>query len=232
MRSPGLLIATAVAFAAGPPNFSGTYLLENSQSKSDFTPVTKMVIGQTAMHFAMTQADSNGLSAHSVQGDCLTDGIRHAVPEAEDEWINCRWEGSVLVTDQNWNGARQRRTTRTQFGADGKLVQDIRTMGAAGVKSAHLVWKKQVAAQEPEETESAVKPVMQPDTVEFIFPEPYATPSADNPQPVVPAPSEAILHSLEGFEVSLWAKGFAVPRFLLQGQGDEILLSDSGAGAR
>ena len=49
---------------------------------------------------------------------------------------------------------------------------------------------------------------------------------------VIPATSEAILHSLEGFEVSLWAKGFAVPRFLLQGHGDEILLSDSGAGAR
>src|ERR1035438_1646248 len=80
--------------------------------------------------------------------------------------------------------------------------------------------------------ESAAKPVMQPDTEEFLFPEPYATPSADNPQQIVPAPSEAILHSLEGFEVSLWARGFAVPRFLLQGKGDEILLSDSGAGTR
>jgi len=73
---------------------------------------------------------------------------------------------------------------------------------------------------------------MQPDTEEFIFPEPYATPSADNAQRIVPAPSEAILHCLEGFEVSLWARGFALPRFLLQGKGDEILLSDSGVGAR
>jgi glucose/arabinose dehydrogenase len=226
------LIATAVAFAAGPPNFSGTYVLENSQSKSAFTPVTKMVIGQTANHFAMTQADKNGLTAHNVQGECPMDGIRHALPETEDEWINCHWEGSVLVTEQTWNGARQRRTTRTQFGVDGKLVQDIRTMGPAGIKSAHLVWTKQLAAQEPQETESAVKPVMPPDTAEFIFPEPYATPSANNTQQVVPATSEAILHSLEGFEVSLWARGFAVPRFLLQGRGEEILLSDSGAGAR
>src|ERR1017187_9282314 len=228
----GFVIATALAFAADPPNFSGTYLLENSQSKSDFTPVTKMVVGQTANHFAMTQADKNGLTADNVQGECLIDGIRHAVPEAEDDWITCRWEGSLLVTEQTWNGSRQRRTTRTQFAADGKLVQDIRTMGPAGIKSAHLIWTKHVTAQEPQEIESTVKPVIQADTAEFILPEPYATASADNPQEIVPAPSEAILHSLEGFEVSLWAKGFAVPRFLLQGQGDEILLSDSGAGTR
>jgi len=114
MRTLCLLIAAAVAFAAGPPNFSGTYVLENLQSKSDFTAVSKMVIGQSANHFAMTQADKDGLTAHNVQGACLLDGIRHAVPEADDDWIDCRWEGSVLVTEQTWNGARQRRTTRTQ----------------------------------------------------------------------------------------------------------------------
>jgi glucose/arabinose dehydrogenase len=232
MRMLGFLIATAVTFAAGPPNFSGTYLLENSQSKSDFNPVTKMVIGQTANHFAMTQANKNGVAAHNVQGECLTDGIRHAVPEAQDEWITCRWERSVLVTEQTWNGARQRRTTRTQLTEDGSLVQDIQAMGPAGIKSAHLVWAKQLAAHEPQETDSAAKTVMQPDTEELALPEPYSTPSADNSQQIVPAHSEAILHCLEGFEVSMWARGFKVPRFLLQGKGDEILLSDSGVGAR
>src|ERR1051325_668967 len=102
MRKLGSFIASAVAFAAGPPNFSGTYGLETAQSKSDFAPVTKLVIGHTANHFAMTQVDKNGLAAHSVQGECVTDGIRHAVPEAQDEWINCRWERSVLVTEQTW----------------------------------------------------------------------------------------------------------------------------------
>ena len=232
MRLLGYLLATAVTFAAGPPNFSGTYLLESSQSKSDFSPVTKLMIGHTANHFAMAQTDKNGLAAHNVQGECLTDGIRHPVPEAQDEWINCRWERSVLVTEQTWNGARQQRTTRTQFGADGKLVQDIRTRGPAGFKSAHLVWTKQVAAQEPQEPEFAPKPLMQIDPAEFILPEPYATASADNPQEIVRAQSEAILHCLEGFEVSLWARGLKIPRFLLQGRGDEILLSDSGVGAQ
>ncbi len=232
MRVIVLPIATAVALAAWPPNFSGTYILDNSQSKSEFTPVTNMVIGQTTNHFAMSQADKNGITAHNVQGECLTDGIRHAVPEAEDEWIICRWQGSMLVTEQTWKGARQRRTTRTQFGADRKLVQDIQTIGPLGVKSAHLVWTKKVTAQEPEEAESRAKPVMPAETMEYALPEPYATPSADNPQKIVPPPSDAILHSLEGFEVSSWAKGFAAPRFMLQGKGDEIVLSDSGTDAR
>ena len=190
-----------------------------------------MLIGQTSTHFAMKQADKNGMAAHNVQGDCQTDGIRHAVPEADDEWITCRWEGSVLVTDQAWNGSQQRRTTRTQLGVAGKLLQDIRTVGPKGTKSAHLVWMK-LMSPESVGSESAVRPAMQVETSEFVLPEPYATPSADNPQQIVSAHSEAILHSLEGFEVSLWAKGFVVPRFMLQGKADEILLSDSGASTR
>ena len=224
------LVASVATFAAGPPNFSGTYLLEGSASKSDFTPVTKMVVGHTAKHFAMIQSDKNGIAAHNVQGECLTDGLRHAVPEAQDEWITCRWEQSVLITEQTWNGARQQRTTRTQFGAEGRLLQDIRTKSPAGIKSAHLVWTKQVAAQEPQEVEPAAHAVMPVETEDLALPEPYATPSADNPQEIVRS-REVILHCIEGFEVSLWARGFKVPRYLLQGPGEEILLSDSGVDA-
>ncbi len=221
------LMSSVAMFAAAPPNFSGTYVIDDATSKSDFSPVTKMVVGHTAKHFSMMQSDRNGHAAHSVQGECLTDGVRHAVPEAQDEWIVCRWEKSVLVTEQTWNAAHQQRTTRTQFGADGQLIQDIQTKSPAGVKSAHLIWMKQVNAREPQETESTARPVMQPETEDLGLPEPYATPSADNPQEIV-ASGEVILHCLEGFEVSPWAKGFKVPRFLLQGRGQEILLTDSG----
>ncbi len=231
MRILWLLIAATAAFAADPPNFSGTYLIENYQSKSDFPSVTTLKVGQTANHFAMHQQDKDGLTAHNVQGECLVDGIRRGVPEAQDEWITCRWEGPALIMEQTWNGARQRRTTRTQLEANGKLVQDIRTMGPAGSRSAHLVWVKRITGQEPPETESGVKPVMQVET-ELALPEPYATASVDNPQEIVRADSDPILHCLEGFEVSVWAKGFAVPRFMLQGPNGEIVLSDSGAGAR
>ena len=222
------LVASGAMFAAGPPNFSGTYVLDDSASKSDFAPVTKLVVGHTAKHFAMTQSDKNGIAAHNVQGECLTDGLRHAVPEAQDEWITCRWENSVLVTEQTWNAARQQRITRTQFGADGRLLQDIRTKSSAGIKSAHLVWMKQVIPTQSQDSESVGRPVMQPQPEDLALPEPYATPSADNPQEILPS-REVILHCLEGFEVSLWARGFQVPRFLLQGLGEEILLSDSGA---
>ena len=61
------------------------------------------------------------------------------------------------------------------------------------------------------------------------LPPPYATPSADNPPRVVPRPKGAQLHAPAGFSVTVWAQGFAMPRFLLQGNHREILLADSGA---
>jgi glucose/arabinose dehydrogenase len=67
-----------------------------------------------------------------------------------------------------------------------------------------------------------------PETADATLPPPYATPSVDNHQTVKPGKGEAFLHSLEGFEVSLWASGFEAPRFLLQGARGEILLSDAG----
>jgi glucose/arabinose dehydrogenase len=226
------LVIAAAGTAAGQPSFSGIYFLESSLSKSDFNPVTRMTVSQSARRFRMEQSDKDGMTAHSVQGECALDGVRHGVPEAEDEWITCRWAGSVLVTEQNWDGAREKRTTRTSLNAAGKLVQDIQTSGATGAKSAHLVWTRQVSAPEPTDAAAPARAVMQAETTEVIFPEPFATPSADNHQRVVPAPSAAVLHSLEGFEVSLWAKGFAAPRFMLQGSKGEILLADSGTNAR
>ncbi|MDP9169875.1 MAG: PQQ-dependent sugar dehydrogenase [Acidobacteriota bacterium] len=226
------LAMAAAAMAAEHPTLSGTYLLESSLSKSDFDPVTKMIVSQTGNRFRMEQSDKDGMTAHSVQGECLVDGVRHAVPEADDEWITCRWNGRVVVTEQTWSGARQSRVTQTSLNADGKLVQDIRTTGTAGAKSAHLVWTKQVAATDSADTPVSVKAAMQTEAAEPVFPEPYATPSADNHQRIIPAPSAAVLHSLEGFEVSLWAKGFSAPRFMLQGKNGEILLADSGTSAR
>jgi glucose/arabinose dehydrogenase len=61
------------------------------------------------------------------------------------------------------------------------------------------------------------------------LPPPFATPSADNPPQVIPQPRGAQLHVPAGFSIAVWAKGFAAPRFLLQGEDGEILLADSGA---
>src|SRR5450432_806369 len=143
------LVIAAAGTAAGQPSSYGIYFLESSLSKSDFNPVARMTVSQSARRFRMEQSDKDGMTAHSVQGECALDGVRHGVPEAEDEWITCRWAGSVLVTEQNWDGAREKRTTRTSLNAAGKLVQDIQTSGATGAKSAHLVWTRQVSAPEP-----------------------------------------------------------------------------------
>jgi glucose/arabinose dehydrogenase len=62
------------------------------------------------------------------------------------------------------------------------------------------------------------------------LPPPFATPAADNHPTVVPRPPGAQLHIPSGFTISVWAEGFVQPRYLLQGNHGEILLSDSGAG--
>jgi glucose/arabinose dehydrogenase len=61
------------------------------------------------------------------------------------------------------------------------------------------------------------------------LPQPYATPSVENYPTVVPKPASAHLQYPNGFRVEEWAGGFAVPRFLLQGDDGELLLADSGS---
>lgn len=63
------------------------------------------------------------------------------------------------------------------------------------------------------------------------LPQPYATPSVENHPALIAQPKDAQLHAPAGFQVSMWAGGFAMPRFLLQGRNGEILLADSGGDA-
>ena len=59
------------------------------------------------------------------------------------------------------------------------------------------------------------------------LPAPFATPSTTNRPVVVDAPAGARLQVPAGFSVEPWADGFETPRFMLQGSGGEILLTDS-----
>jgi glucose/arabinose dehydrogenase len=217
-----------VIFAAGTPKVGGRWALNGAQSKSDFPSVAKMSIEQTSTRIRMAQSDKDGRSAHSLQGDCVVDGRTHPVPDADDETISCRWDGAVLVTEQKWGGGKQVRLTRTSLNPEGMLVQDIRTTGPDGVKSGHLVWVKQTAA-EPSTPVLAPPPAPPAqDSTDAVLPQPQETPSADNHQRVVPGIQPSVLHSLENFEVSLWAADFTAPRFMLQGHNGEVLLSDAG----
>lgn len=58
------------------------------------------------------------------------------------------------------------------------------------------------------------------------LPPPFATPSANNRPHVVDKPSGAKLNVPAGFTVNVWAEGFDIPRYMLQGNNGEILLSD------
>jgi len=62
------------------------------------------------------------------------------------------------------------------------------------------------------------------------LPEPYATPSAVNPPVIVSRPAGTSLSVPPGFRVEEYLSGFAVPRFMVTGPRNEILLSDMGAG--
>lgn len=58
------------------------------------------------------------------------------------------------------------------------------------------------------------------------LPPPFHTPSASNAPKIVPQPSGVALKVPAGFSVSEFAAGFAKPRYLIEGPGGEILLSD------
>lgn len=63
------------------------------------------------------------------------------------------------------------------------------------------------------------------------LPEPYATESAVNPSQVINRPEDAKLIVPESFKVEEYLSGFIRPRYMIQGKGDEIILSDIAAGA-
>lgn len=59
------------------------------------------------------------------------------------------------------------------------------------------------------------------------LPPPYQTPSASNGPKVVPQPSGVTLRVPQGFHVTEFASGFSKARYMINGPGGEILLSDS-----
>jgi len=61
------------------------------------------------------------------------------------------------------------------------------------------------------------------------LPEPFHTPAATNRPQVIARPDGAQLTLPQGFNIDVFAEGFQRPRFMLEGPGKEILLSDSVA---
>jgi len=59
------------------------------------------------------------------------------------------------------------------------------------------------------------------------LPPPYHTPSAMNAPRVIDRPDGARLQLPKGFSIEEYAGGFELPRFMLQGPGGELLVSDS-----
>ena len=62
------------------------------------------------------------------------------------------------------------------------------------------------------------------------LPKPYATETAINPPLVIERPVGVELSVPDGFRVTEYLAGFEQPRFMLPGPGNEIILSDMGAG--
>lgn len=62
------------------------------------------------------------------------------------------------------------------------------------------------------------------------LPAPFATPSVNNRPQVIPQPAGAKLSVPTGFQVEIYQEGFKVPRMMLLGPSNEILLSDAVRG--
>ncbi|HEY3740486.1 MAG TPA: PQQ-dependent sugar dehydrogenase [Bryobacteraceae bacterium] len=61
------------------------------------------------------------------------------------------------------------------------------------------------------------------------LPAPFATPDARNPPKVIARPDAAKLSVPAGFKVKEYASGFSRPRFMLEGPGGEVLITESTA---
>src|SRR5437764_1404920 len=59
------------------------------------------------------------------------------------------------------------------------------------------------------------------------LPAPFATPSVNNQPKVIKQPEGAKLSVPDKFQVEVWQEGFRVPRFMMLGPSNEVLLSDS-----
>ena len=62
------------------------------------------------------------------------------------------------------------------------------------------------------------------------LPEAYHTKSAENPPQIINRPDDASLKLPNGFIVEAYLSGFEVPRFMLLGPDNVILLSDMATG--
>ena len=63
-----------------------------------------------------------------------------------------------------------------------------------------------------------------------VLPAPFATPSVNNRPQVIRQPEGAKLSVPTGFQVEIYQEGFKVPRMMLLGPSNEILLSDAARG--
>ena len=63
-----------------------------------------------------------------------------------------------------------------------------------------------------------------------VLPAPFATPSVNNRPQVIRQPEGAKLSVPSGFRVEIYQEGFKVPRMMLLGPSNEILLSDAARG--
>jgi glucose/arabinose dehydrogenase len=61
------------------------------------------------------------------------------------------------------------------------------------------------------------------------LPAPFATPPANNRPRVIPQPEGARLSVPNGFQIEIYQEGFKVPRFMILGPSNEILLSDAAS---
>ncbi|MBI3665421.1 MAG: hypothetical protein HY236_04225, partial [Acidobacteria bacterium] len=75
----------------------------------------------------------------------------------------------------------------------------------------------------------AVAEVALPQVNRAPLPPPYQSRSVNNGPRVISRPAGAALHLPPGFAVELYAEGFEVPRFMLLGPGQELLVADSAS---
>jgi hypothetical protein len=127
-----LLLLTAAAWAATPPNFTGTWVLNHAQSRNlgamaamqDTTTIrqsdTEMDVSDSAVF------NGNAMPAQTTRYVFDGSSVANTGPTGEPAHTSSHWEGAVLVTVWTSPGSIQgsvhRRVERRSLSADGRTM--------------------------------------------------------------------------------------------------------------
>jgi hypothetical protein len=128
------------------PDFTGKW--ELNVSKSNFGKMSKPVSMSLqaeqrgpVFHASQTTTDQHG--SETVESDWIVDGKEHELTGKGGGKLVCKWDGSTLVSQKEWDNGQYKETTKLTLSKDGKVATEkIDSKNPNGENHATLVWER------------------------------------------------------------------------------------------